>query len=283
MTINILEEKFGKHDVLIKEWAGKSTKAPTEFLEAELRRRVNRALMASFRLDFKESHFPHVVELLESEYQCYFETDKFKQTLEPSSWWSFTYAGCNSQIQHFLIENDFKNFIDKLGFEENFNPVEKISKSELNNDVCTEYMINIGYLYPLDEEDLMVHKNLLGAQNLFRDGMDAYFLTRDLIRCPYFYQRDKKWKGLNLTNQQLWDYWKELVTISFGGAGGYVTYYADDFIEGKGPRSRYNEDTEKYLKKGKLFVPQRYLELEPKIEKFDWILDESLYNLSNEE
>ncbi|MBT3297924.1 hypothetical protein HN385_03305 [archaeon] len=274
-----LEEKFERNDVLIKTWANKSDKAPTEFLEAELRRRANRSLMAHFNMDVKEKNFEDMLEFLEQEYQCYFETDKFKQDLEATSWWQFTYAGCNAQIQHFLMGNNFKDFMGQLGFEENFNPLEQVSKSELNNDVCAEFLINIGYLYPKNEEILIVHKNLLGAQNLFREGLDTYFLTRDLIRCPYFYQRDKNLKGLNLSNQKLWDYWKSLVTLSFGGAGNYVTYYADDFIEDKPIRTRIKQDDKQYFKEGKLFVPQRYLELEPEIEKFDWIMDESLYNL----
>ncbi|MBI2581588.1 hypothetical protein HYV87_00480 [Candidatus Woesearchaeota archaeon] len=252
-----------KVDRRIKLFSRRSTKAPSDFLENELRRLTNWYMVFSrLRGDEIDAHFlSGLVESLEIEYRCYFERNKFVRKLEPSSFWKFTYAGCNGQIEGFLEEQGLDVALQKL-----YRWPKTIEKKELS-DRLRRYFIGIGYLYPLDEETLAVHQNFLfgqlGTQTTFRTA-DSSFLTRDLIRCPYHeaqYDREEK-----LSDPELWNYWKDLLALSIGRLPQYV-YYSPKHLRGE-------EDPTKLVKNrlriGRRFAPSRYLELEPKIDIFEW-------------
>ena len=120
-------EFLEKVDKKIKKWKNKSKIAPPRFLEAELRRRINRELIVD---DWRRSHgrvftrknaklycedglFGYHVPILEQEYQCYFGNKRFnpKKLLEglndkgqimPGNKIKGIFAGYNGQIEWFL-------------------------------------------------------------------------------------------------------------------------------------------------------------------------------------
>lgn len=255
MDRKALEEK-------IAECSNGSRLAPKEFLLPEMRRFWNISLLEYPHFDIRESDFRQVREMLETEYMCYFETEKFRKQCECTTWWKRTYAGCNSQIEYFLLNEGLGDAAEKLGFGEEFNPLKEIGKKELPKKIW-RYLAGIGFLYPKGNR-LIVHPNmLLGQNNSALSAGDSPFLTRDLIRCPYHEEHD----GGILEENELWDYWKDLAALSIARLPECILYRVEDF---RNPEKR-SDKIKNHLELGKKFLPQRYIELKPKMEKFEWV------------
>lgn len=253
-------------DQRIEDHSKGSFKAPAEFLEAELRRLVNWYLVIPCGMkpaEATERFFGDRVKELEQEYRCYFERDEFVRNLKPSYHWKFTYAGCNAQIEYFLIENGLAAISEKLHLWP-----KTIALKELP-DPLRRYFIGIGYFYPLDNQTLVVHPNLLfgqlGMGATFRTA-DSSFLTRDLIRCPYHVADYWGWGEEVLSDHDLWNYWKNLLALSIGYLPEYI-HYRPEHLRGKEPLTK---ELKEHLELGRKFVPTRYVELEPKIDHFEW-------------
>ncbi len=99
--------------------------APKDFLKDEIRRIiVIRGLHELYNEDkninwIDKRHLNYLQESLEDEYLCYFETERFQKiTKYNKSSWKAIYAGCNSQIESFLIENGFEEFIKSIASED---------------------------------------------------------------------------------------------------------------------------------------------------------------------
>lgn len=277
-----MNKTIEKTERAIKKQSRKSLIAPPEFLEAELRRWCTRYALF-YGMDslqkFSGQDFERVVETLESDYQCYFETAKFMETVQPNSWWKFTYAGCNAQIEGFLLDNGFAEVAEHLweggisaGIkrweeEDFFKP-----KQNSPNDRLLRYLIGIGYLYPQEEGRVKVHPNLLFAQLGTRTTFhttDSSFLTRDLIRCPYYEANGQRWQE-SISDQELWNYWRDLVTLSVGDLPEYRLYLREDF-QGK---RKLQPEVQRAFALGRRIVPRRYVALEPVVERFEWIFPE---------
>ncbi len=256
-------------DQKIKQYSQHSTKAPAEFLESEFRRSVNKYMVRFGPLEPRFSsdrYFENIKDCIEREYQCYFETEKFLETLRPSHWWKFTYAGCNAQIEHFLIENDFAKALETIGDAIETSPTRTISNTALP-DTIRRYLIGIGYLYPSAVDTDVVHSNMLLGQlevNTPYATMDSPFLTRDLIRCPYHAVLDKYTKPLS--DHELWEYWKDILALSLAGLPEHILYRPEHFRK----EEPFPSEQQAYLDIGRKLVPQRYVALEHKIETFSW-------------
>ncbi len=248
-------------DQKIKELSS-SALAPQQFLEPELRRILNTFLVVYPGTTFVDSNLAIFKQNLEEEYLCYFAPETFLSTLNErrTRWWQMVYAGCNAQIEGFLVENKLGETLEKLGFSEKINPVKKIPKSELNEPV-RKYLQGIGYLFP-SGEDLFVHPNMLYAQLGHSHGKDSPFLTRDLIRCPY-HACSYRWGELK--EEEFWDYWKDLACLAATDYPEYKLYSPENF------HGKRDAETQQCLELGQKLVPSRYLELPPKMEPLDWI------------
>lgn len=250
-------------DLKIKELSN-SAVAPSQFLEAELRRTTNIYMAVFPGTTFTDTDLKIFKQELEEEYLCYFTPETFLPALNERriKWWQRIYAGCNAQIEWFLAEHNFGEALEKLGFGEQIAPVKQIPKSELNGQI-RKYLQGIGYLFP-SGENLLVHPNMLYAQLGRHHGGDSPFLTRDLVRCPYYVCTNYFHQ---LKEEEFWDYWKDLVSLAFTDFPEYKLYLPKDF---HGERDAL---TQQCLDLGQKLVPARYLELQPKIEPFEWILE----------
>jgi len=272
---NILEKDIENIDKKIRRASQKSKKGPQEFIEPELRRFVNLRWLLLGPEKINNAFFDYAIEEIEQDYLCYFETEKYKSSLWPTGWWQFTYAGCNNQIERFLIENDIGEALQKLGFTEQFDPVCEMPKKELPKSIL-RYFIGIGYLYP-SGKNVIVHPNMLiGQQRRATYSADSPFLSRDLIRCPYHSVLNDWGSAVNeeknnskLSDKELWGYWGNLVALTFGGLPEFIHYKPSYF---KNQKSIKNKDLLYHLQIGKRLVPKRYTQLEPEIEKFEWNL-----------
>lgn len=249
-------------DQKIKELSSSSALAPQQFLEPELRRILNTFMVDYPGMTFVDSDLATFKQNLEEEYLCYYTPETFLPTLNErrTSWLRMVYAGCNAQIEGFLLNNNFSMVLEKLGFGEKIEPVKKISKSELTEPL-RKYLQGIGYLFP-SGEDLLVHPNMLYAQLGRSHGRDSPFLTRDLIRCPYHVC--SHWWG-ELKEEELWGYWKDLACLAATDYPTHKLYRPDDF------HGKRDAETQQCLDLGRKLVPARYLELQPKMEAFDWV------------
>lgn len=250
-------------DQKIKELSSSSTIAPQRFLEPELRRLLNTVIVVFPGAAFIDDDFIIYKKYLEANYSCYFTPEAFLPELNEKRtyWWQSVYAGCNAQIEHFLSENKFADALEKLGFGEKIEPVKKIPKLDLNEPI-RKYLIGIGYLFP-SGEDLLIHPNMLYAQlGHTCYGGDSPFLTRDLIRCPYHWWNELK-------EEELWRYWKDLACLAFTDFPEYKLYFPDEF---RGQKEK-DAETQQCLELGRKLVPSRYLELQPIMEQFEWVLD----------
>ncbi len=267
---------FEELEQRIKKISQNSVNAPAEFVTAELRRVLNRHIVVGEmnHSTFSPGDLDNIREQLEAEYQCYFEPQKFIQNLFPSPHWKFTYAGCNSQIENFLLENDLGKVLEALWSSGLPTGIQRLEEEQFfkgpdgsSQDNLRKYFIGIGYLYPQQEDRVKVHPNMLFGQLSSRATFatfDSSFLTRDLIRCPY--HEVEHWRMLS--DMELWKYWKDLLALSLAQLPECILYRSEDF--------QRKEDPEKVilqkLEIGRKFVPQRYVELEPKIEQFEWYL-----------
>lgn len=255
--------KMWNLDVLILGEAIKSY-APTEFMDAELRRSANILFLRNPEADIGRGFLEQQRILLEKEHQAYFNTLDFQKDLEPA-FWKPVYAGCNGQIEHFLIESGFEKTLDILVDAISRGPETRIPQADIPERLLL-YLTGIGYLYPQDN-DVLVHRNMVMAQvSPYRYSADSSFLTRDLVRCPYF--EAKSYEKL-MSPEQAWQYWSDLVAMSLAGLPEHNYYYPADFKSGYvGPKLKL------YLEVGRKLVPKRYIELEPGIERFNWVLPE---------
>lgn len=254
-------------DRKIEELANKSKDAPKEFLVPEMRRFLSMLLGRYPHFMFYENDFHQIMESMETEYKCYFETDNFRKECECTRWWKRTYAGCNSQIEGFLADRNLRGALEKMGFtEKEFNPKTEIGKDEIPG-VIRRYLACIGFLYPADDK-LIVHPNMLLGQNghALSEG-DSPFLTRDIIRCPY-HEESYGGRGGRLKENELWDYWKDLATLSIARLPEHIFYDAEHFRE----PSKRSKIIKEHLAAGRKLIPQRYVELKPKIEEFEWAI-----------
>ncbi len=252
-------------DQKIKEVSSGSALAPQQFLEAELRRSLNTTMVMFPGIDFSDVSLTIYKQHLEEEYACYFTPEAFLPELNEkrTNWWQMIYAGCNAQIEHFLVKNKLGEALEKLGFSDEINPVKKIPKSELTEPL-RKYLQGIGYLFPAGE-DLLVHPNLLYAQLGHNRGGDSPFLTRDLIRCPYHACNYDDWWD-ELKEEEMWDYWKDLACLAATDYPTHKLYRPENF------HGKKDEINQKCLELGRKLVPARYLELQPRMEPFEWIL-----------
>lgn len=263
-----VQRKLKSIDRIISSLSSTSKIAPPEFLDAELRRMANRFIIRDVRFGYRDSFsikasLPEMIPKLEQEYLCYFERTKFERKFQPrNDAWKFIYAGCNAQIEFFLRDHGFNKFLSAVGFtKKTYHPVREIANKKMS-DTLRRYMTGIGYLYP-EEDSSFVHPNLLWGQT--RTGnIDSSFLTRDLIRCPYF--EAPKLSGENtISDAKLWDYWRDLAALSTSDLPEYRCYHADQFLSGK-----VRPEISPYLRLGRRLVPQRYVEKEAQAEQFEW-------------
>lgn len=257
-------------DQKIKKQSQHSAKAPAEFLEAEFRRSVNRDIVRFGPLEppfSSNKYFENIKDIIEQEYQCYFEQEKFLKDLQPAHLWQFTYAGCNAQIEWFLRENGFGEALETLWDVIESSPTRTISNTALPHTI-RRYLIGIGYLYPTTTDAVLVHPNMLLGQlgiSAPYATADSPFLTRDLIRCPYLAE-EYGWMSPLLSDQEQWDYWKDLLALSLAGLPEHILYRPEHFRKEK----PFPSEQQAYLDCGRKLVPQRYIAQEPKIEVFDW-------------
>ncbi len=124
-------------------------------------------------------------------------------------------------------------------------------------------MIGIGCLYPIDQDNMITHKNLNFIQaNPWRYGSDYPFLSRDLIRCPYHYQ-DK------IDEEDMWDYWSDILAL-LAAENSFNKIRSFKFRpEGFYDNSLLDDKVKEQLYLGRKLIPRRYVELEPRIEPFD--------------
>lgn len=253
-----LRERF---DELIQERAGRATIAPPEFVASELRRACMRYYDPHFNQTLLEKKFyDQMGERSEQEYACYCKPEARNPRL--ISHWKSIYAGCNAQIESFLDENGFEVAFRELGFRsmrkykyavDEYVPTPYVLNTCLPDKIRL-YLTGIGYLYP-DGNRSIVHPNLLLAHTNTAFG-DTLFLTRDLIRAPYHaVERERE-----LTGEQMWGYWRTLVTLAHSKIPEYTYPRIDD------PPEKYAA----YLEEGARLVPRRYLERDPVLETFDW-------------
>jgi hypothetical protein len=267
-----LEKKFDKLDAVIKKLSKTSKKAPSEFIQAELRRWANTFLVKYSGTDYAERYLADDVEAIEEDYACYFETNKFKRRLKQTSWWKYTYAGCNGQIEFFLDDHGLDKLLEKLGLSSPFKPVRSVPASEINEPL-RRYFIGIGYLYP-QGETMLLHPNALFGQKTGRMSADSPFLSRDLIRCPYHEALHGN-IGDALNDPELWQYWTDLCALTLAGLPQY-THYSPAHLRGEKfivPDIRGRKrDYSPYLEYGRKLVPERYKSVGYKIENFEWVL-----------
>lgn len=258
----LTEELASSFDVPIKKHSQSSSYAPSEFLEPELRRRINWDAVIYDPPPDPEKFLASLMPRLEKEYRCYFERDTFVKDLKPGFWWKYVYAGCNAQIEIFLSKCGLGEAAEKLhSWPETIHPREL-------SEPLRRYLIGIGYLYPADEQTLAIHPNFLFAQlgmETTYSTADSPFLTRDLIRCPYHavggnFVHD-------LSDMELWGYWKDLVALSMGRPSEYE-FYRPEHFRGTEPLGK---ELQNDLELGRKFVPARYRELEPRLEQFAWV------------
>jgi hypothetical protein len=245
-------------DDRIRTLSAQSTHA--QFLEAELRRECNRLLWDWDDLIYtpprwllKGVFLERLAKSTEREYQCYFERESFERSVRPG-FWKTVYAGCNAQIEWFLHKEGLGDALDTLGFrQDGYTPVHRVAHTDLPESIG-HYLTGIGYLYP-DGDGLLVHPNLLWAQEMRH--FDAPFLTRDLIRGPYH----RVVNGDPMTSEEFWRYWIDLVALSFA-----------NLPEHEIPRPEQTGSYGEHLALGRRLVPARYVEKEPRIEPFKWVL-----------
>ncbi len=264
---------IGSLDQKIKRHSQHSAKAPPEFLDAELRRSINMYIACNKNriplLDF-DIYFEDVRNSLEREYQCYFETEKFMDNLQPTHWWQFTYAGCNAQIEEFLRENGFGKALETIWDVIENSPGRTIPNTALP-DTLRRYLIEIGYLFP-QENAVIVHPNMLFGQLTTETTyatIDSPFLTRDLIRCPYHAEIQSwssSWNSVQSSDQELWGYWKDLLALSLVRIPEHFLYTPKHFRK----EEPLSSELQRFLDLGRKFVPARYVALEPGIEAFAW-------------
>ncbi|MBW2965438.1 hypothetical protein KY363_08325 [Candidatus Woesearchaeota archaeon] len=255
-----LFQKMWSLDVLIVKEALMSD-APTDFMDAELRRAANMVLLKRPDAELGKGFLEQQRTLLEKEYQAYFNTHEFQKELQPG-FWKPVYAGCNSQVEHFLMDSGFGQTLDLLVSAIGQGPDTRIPQKDIPERLLL-YLVGIGYLYPQDNE-VLVHRNMVLAQvSPYRYSADSPFLTRDLIRCPYFEARS--YEKL-MSPEQAWHYWQDLVSMSIAGLPEYNYYYPADFKSG-----HVDEKLKPYLELGRKLTPKRYTELEPMIERFNWV------------
>ncbi len=275
MTENFFPEPPEAIDSRIREWSRTSDKAPSDFLEAEYRRSLNIWLVRGYtkRLgsdehegSFYAQWFERVRERIEWEFQAYFEREKIENSLRPKHWWQNVYAGCNAQIEHFLVDNGFAKAAETLGWTDPWRSVRGVEKSAVPEPI-QRYLIGIGYLYP-QGDTILVHPNVVRAQG---DGLyqttDSAFLTRDLIRCPHR-EADAKYRPDLLSEEEMWAYWSDLAALSIADLPEYIHYSAAH----RWGTSECDTFVRWHLDVGRELVPQRYVELEPKIETYDWLI-----------
>ncbi len=278
MQADFFPEPVKTIDARIRAWSHKSDKAPSDFLEAECRRLANLWLVRGWTRDIPTGHrrsfdagwFESLRKRLEWEYQAYFERDAAEKTLRPNHWWQNVYAGCNAQIEHFLIDNGFAEAAETLGWTDPWQSVRSVEKSSVPEPIW-RYLIGIGYLYP-EEDWLHIHPNVIRAQ---RDGLDqttdSAFLTRDLIRCSH-HQADAAHHWTNnsdpLSNIETWAYWSDLAALSIAWLPEHILYSVDHFRDA----SKRDAFVQWHLDAGKKLIPQRYIELAPRIEAHEWFV-----------
>lgn len=287
MELGMLSEKeLEVLDEKIKEYSKQSDVAPSKFLESEMRRFVNRVVIVekSFNEMFpmrtlEDKYLARLKGDLEEEYKCYFEQKVFVKEIEeieeieqrPITFsnfdWKHIFGDSSSEVEHFVIEKGLVEILGNL----DFGKTKKIlQRREFPTTELYLFLIQNGYLYPTEKGNVVVHPNLLKAYSRIRpNSWDTPFLTRDLGRCPYL--NNSYYKPLN--EEDSWEYWKDLIALARSPLRERRLYLSKDFMSFKSfneldtPR----EEILEYLELGRKLVPQRYIELEPKIEDFQWI------------
>lgn len=265
-NLKLLEENLDMVEKKIKRFSQKSKLAPSEFLDSELKRFMN--IWALRWPEYRNDDlFNYFLKEAEDDYLCYFETKKYKKTLDPTAWW-ITYAGSNSQIERFLIKNNLAEALQKLGFSEPFKLVNKIAKNDLPETIL-KYLIGLCYLYPSSKKNLIIHPNMLMAQRRrILYSADSPFLSRDLIRCPYHFVSDP-YHPIKLSDKEIWKYGCDLIALTLGSLPPYIHYRPEHF---KDASSIENENILDHLRVGKRLIPKRYTTLEAEMEKFEWYI-----------
>ncbi len=274
--MNIKIQQIEKFDPHIKKVSQQSSKAPADFLEAELRRWINVLKLPNSNYVLSEENWKQMVSDLEQEYRCYFERDLFVPTLKQKNWnFKFIYAGCNSQIEEALDQRGLQEALTVLGC--NHSPcqiVGEVPRESLREDVAA-YLVGIGYLFPVGDV-LKTHSNLVWGQLAHSHfSIDSPFLTRDLIRCPYHWLLKHDASEPLLSLNEAWEYWKDLCALSLSKIRENVMYSPSNFK--KRDTLEYSSDMQErdifaHLQYGQKLIPQRYCELKAKIEPFEWVI-----------
>jgi len=248
---------------------------------------------------------------LEENYQAYFDTQAYYRTLTnmtldpdnftiiiPQNWpepvnvdpdqpppfkelVGEMYGSDKKEVKTDLVAYGLPSALRTLGFGNPFNPVKEVYSTELP-EMARRYLIALGGLYPQSEK-VIIHPNMIlgnsgwsfipGIQpNLNEDGLP---LVQNYIK--------KYQNKIPRTDAELWDYFGYLLCFQIGGRQEIYAAVMSQFLKAF---ERGNEDDgieldpippekmDRFVALGRRFVPQRYLELEPKIEKFEWYFPE---------
>lgn len=276
MIENFFPEPVETLDARFKKWAQKSDTAPSEFVEAELRRVANMWLVRGWtkRL-FEDDHihtFPDnwcqdILAGIETEFRCYFEQEKVKKEIRPGMW-KHIYGGFDGTLEGFIHQHGFNEAAKTLGWNP-WNPVESVKSKKIPH-LLRRYLIGIGYLYPqeggfLQADRVIVHPNHLRAQG------KGIFNTSSIPFIPYLTSRlpmhaAESYQEQPLTDDEMWEFFGQLVGMSMAGFPSRGPYGPREFREEPHPYAKWHLDVGAHL------IPQRYIELEPKIETFEWLV-----------
>ena len=272
------ESELEQLDKRIRLYASQAKSADPKFIEAELRRFVNKALLYQYDNFFgderwipDDAYLMHYREKLEQEFQCYFEREKFAEERNPSSHfsWKSIYGASSAQVEGFAVDEGLNEVLPLLNFGKKGNVVKRrkfsSKKGKKPSRALYYFLIQNGYLFPQGEKRAVVHTNLLNAYTgILPNSGDSHFLTRDLGRCPYHSNSHHE----PLTAEESWEYWKDLVALAMSPLYSEILYLPRHF---KG-EEHHRDSVQPCLELGRKLVPQRYVELEAKIEDFAWII-----------
>lgn len=269
------ERELAVLDEKIKKYSQQSVAAPPGFLEAEMRRFVNIDVIVKKSLDEifplrtpGDKYLASLKDDLEIEYKCYFEQNVFVEEMEknpirsPNFAWKHIFGDSSSEVEHFVLENGLGKIIGDLDFGKT---KKTLKRRQFPTTKLYLFLIQSGYLYPLKKGKVVVHPNLLKAYSQIRpNSWDTPFLTRDLGRGPYYSNSYEK----PLNEKESWEYWMNLIALAKSPLSERKLYLSRDFKRLSTPQ----EEVLECLELGRKFVPQRYIQLEPKIEDFQWVV-----------
>lgn len=245
------------------------------FFVNELRRNYQLFLPCTGH-DFKSKYF---LEKIDKEYAVYFgDKKKLDKISKAFIFYKKIFGGCSTEIEHGIVDAGLFSELKKLSSgsgELFFEPEREINGAKICPDIL-KLLIGRGYLFPIGDEKYVIHRNLVAACAGVNWFADSPFNRRDSARCPWLYKKE-------IPKEDMWNYFCDLTALDFSDIGSYNNCYhfVPDMFYGRKTEDKklYSGYTQiitykvpKYLEYGRMLVPQRYCEKEPKIENFDWKL-----------